>query len=210
MQVLMFQLLLLLLCCCHHVTGMHDGYTMISSALWDEILNVYDNFSITKYDLAVICMHNVLYAATVVLNSSVGMRQACPGEMVTYTCTVNQGIGLEWIVEPFLPANDPIQFTSTDTVGSRLDCSAVAAVRCEDFEFVAILTNTANPTVVFSNTLADITSTLTFTATNRLNGKVVQCRGTTIDASLITNSTLNVAGAPMLLFLLPATKIIQR
>ena len=202
MQVLMFQLLLLLLCCCHHVTGMHDGYTMISltSALWDEILNVYDNFSITKYDLAVICMHNVLYAATVVLDSSVGMRQACPAEMVTYTCTVRQEIALEWIVEPFLPANDPIQFTNTTSIGSRLNCSAVAAVQCEDFEFVATLTNTANPTVGYSNTLADITSTLTFTATARLNGIVVQCRGTTVDASLIHNSTLNVAGEPLFIF----------
>ena len=38
------------------------------------------------------------YAATVILNSSVGARQACPGQMVTYTCTVNQGAILDWIV----------------------------------------------------------------------------------------------------------------
>ena len=148
------------------------------------------------------CMHNALYAAIVVLNSSVGMRQACPGEMVIYTCTVNQGFVLEWIVEPFLPSSARIYFTSTDTNGSRLDCNAVPAVQCEDFNFVATLTNTANHMLA----MADITSTLTFTTTARLNGTIVQCRGTTADASLIHNSTLNVAGAPMLLFLLPTTK----
>ena len=56
-------------------------------------------------------------AATVALDSSVGMRGACPGETVTYNCTVNQGFLLEWIVEPFLPTSARIQFTSTDTIG---------------------------------------------------------------------------------------------
>ena len=139
-------------------------------------------------------MYVVLYAATVVLDSSVGMRQACSGEMVTYTCTVNQGFALDWIVEPFLPTSARIQFTSTTPTGSRLDCNSVASVRCEDFDFMATLTNTANPTVVFATTLADMTSTLTFTATTRLNGTVVQCRGTTAAGFPITNTSLNVAG----------------
>ena len=104
-----------------------------------------------------------LYAAqTVVLDSSVGMRGACSGEMVTYTCTVNRGFQLDWIVEPFLPA-ERIQFTTTNTIGRRLNCSSVATVRCVDFDFVATLTNTANPTVVSGTTLADMTSPLAFT-----------------------------------------------
>ena len=129
-----------------------------------------------------------------------GMRGACPGEIVTYTCTVTQGFQLDWIVEPFLPNTAQILFTSTTPVGSRLDCSRVAAVRCEDFQFVATLTTTANPTVVLSTTLADMTSTLAFTATSRLNGTVVQCRGSTADGFPINSSTLNVAGTAPPLF----------
>ena len=129
-----------------------------------------------------------------------GMRQVCPGEMVTITCTVNQGFVLEWVVEPFLPFSSRIQLRSTDTIMTRMDCSGVAAVRCEDFDFVATLTNTANPTDVSGTTLADMTSTLTFTATARLNGIVVQCRGTTGDGLRMNNSTVNIAGASMLLF----------
>ena len=120
-----------------------------------------------------------------------GMRQACPGEVVTYTCNVTQGFLLDWIVEPFISSSDFIRFTLT---GSRLDCNDVTAVQCTDFEFVATLTNTANPTVVMGTTLADMTSTMTFTATSRLNETVVQCRGITADASPITNRTLIVAG----------------
>ena len=128
------------------------------------------------------------------------MRQACPGETVTYTCTVRQGFVLEWVVEPFLPFSSRIQLRSTDAIMTRMDCSVVAAVRCEDFDFVATLTNTANPTDVSGTTLADMTSTLTFTATATLNGTVVQCRGTTGDGLRMNNSAVNIAGASMLLF----------
>ena len=137
----------------------------------------------------------VLHIATVTLNSSVGMGQACPGEMVTYTCTVTQGAIVDWIVEPFLSGATRIRFILSSTpIGSRLDCNSVASVRCEDFDFVATLTNTANLMTVMSATVADITSTLTFTATTRLNGTVVQCRGTTADGFPINNSTVSVAG----------------
>ena len=142
---------------------------------------------------------HILNTATVVLNSSVGMRRACPGEMVTYTCTVTRGFQLDWIVEPFLPTSARIQFTSTAPIGSRLDCSAVAAVRCEDFDFVATLTNTANPMMVMGTTLADMTSTLTFTGVARLNATAVQCRRATEDAFPMVNISLNIAGV----FVLP-------
>ena len=145
-------------------------------------------------------MYIVLYPAqTVVLDSSVGMRGACPGEMVTYTCAVNQGFLLDWIVEPFLPASARIQFTSNMSIESRLDCNSVASVRCEDIQFVATLTNTVNRTVVMTTTLADMTSTLAFTATARLNGTVVQCRGSTAAGFPMVNRTLSVAGALLLL-----------
>jgi len=142
----------------------------------------------------------LLCPAAVVLDSTVGMRGACPGETVTYTCTVTQGFQLDWIVEPFLPTSARIQFTSTALTGSSLNCNTVANVRCEDFDFVATLTATANPTVVMRTTLADMTSTLAFNANSRLNGTVVQCRGSTADSFPINSSTVNVAGTCMLLF----------
>ena len=112
------------------------------------------------------------------------MRQVCPGEMVTYTCTVRQGLALDWIVEPFFSGSTPLRFLSTTPTGSSQDCNGVAGVTCSDFNFVATLTD-VNP---------DMTSTLTFTATTRLNGIVVQCRGATAAGFPIVNSTLNVAG----------------
>ena len=98
-------------------------------------------------------------------------------------------------------SNTDIEFTSTDTIGRCFDCSDVVAVQCEDFDFVANLANTANPNRVRGTTLADITSTLTFTATNRLNGTVVQCRGGTADGFLVNNSILDVAGTSVFFML---------
>ena len=129
----------------------------------------------------------VLYAATVVLDSSVGMRQSCPGEMVTYTCTVTQGLAQDWIVEPFFSGSTPLRFLSTTPTGSQ-DCNDNTTINCSDFDFVATLIDVS----------PDMTSTLTFTAANRLNGTVVQCRGATADGFPIANSTFNVAGEFML------------
>ena len=129
----------------------------------------------------------LLYAATVVLDSNVSMRR---------TCTVYRGVVLDWIVETFLPRSARIQFTSTDTIGRSFDCNDIVALQCADFNFVATLTNIANPIA----SVADITSTLTSTATARLNGTVVQCRGTTADATPMNSSTLNVAGVSMFCF----------
>ena len=117
---------------------------------------------------------------------------------MTYTCTVRQGAVLDWIVEPFLPDSARIQFLSTRPIGSRLECSSVSAVNCADLDFVASLTSLTNLTTVPGGTVADMTSTLTFTATVRLNGIVVQCRGTTADGIPMTNITLNVAGTSTL------------
>ena len=127
-----------------------------------------------------------------------GMRQACPGEMVTYTCTVTQGAFLDWIVEPFLPTTAPIQFTSTAATDSSWNCNNVVTVSCSVFNFVATLTATVNPNVVMSTTLVDMTSTLTFSAASRLNGTVVQCRGSTAVGFPIVNNSLNIAGTSVL------------
>jgi len=123
------------------------------------------------------------------------MRQACPGEMMTYTCTVTQGFLLDWIIEPFISGSTRIRFALGSTpLGRSVDCNGVSPPQCSNISFVATFTNTANP----MNALADMTSTLTITTTVRLNGTVVQCRGTTADGFPINSSTVNVAGTSML------------
>ena len=138
------------------------------------------------------------YAATLVL---VDMRQGCSGEMVTYSCTVTQGFALQWIVDPFIVGSDPIQFVlGTTPVGRSVDCNGVTPPQCSNIIFVATFTNAANRMTGTNGDVADMTSTLTITTTVRLNGTVVQCRGSTEDAFPIISSTVNVAGTFMLLF----------
>ena len=129
------------------------------------------------------------------------MRQACHGEVVTYSCTVTQGFALQWIVEPFILDRDPIQFVlDTTPIGRSVDCNGVTPPQCNDITFVATFTNTTNHMTTATGPVADMTSTLTITTTVRLNGTVVQCRGATESGSAAFNRTLHIAGAPMVLF----------
>ena len=122
-----------------------------------------------------------------------GTRQPCPGETVTYTCTLNQGFQLDWIVEPYITGSTRIRFMLDATpIGRSMDCNDVSPPQCDNINFVATFTNTANPMTVMNTTVADMTSTLTFTATARLNGTVVQCRGATAARFPIANRTLNL------------------
>ena len=130
------------------------------------------------------------HAATVILDSSVGTRQACPGETVSYTYTVIEGTFLDWIVEPFIDDSDPVRFSTAATTGTSYDCSGAAAVQCAEFNFVATLTNITNSIAILEN--------FTSTATSRLNKTVVQCRGTVDPIPVISSSTLYVAGISLL------------
>ena len=118
-----------------------------------------------------------------------GMRQACPGETVTYTCTVRQGFGLEWAVDPYIgPVRNQIRFTTSTPIGTTVGCN-VTAENCAEFDYVATLT-TLTP---------DITSTLAFNATVVLNRTLVQCFGTTANPTMPNNSFFDVSGTFMLL-----------
>ena len=132
-------------------------------------------------------------AATITLMSSVDGRQAvCPREVVTYTCTVTQTIELEWIVEPFIPSASRrvTFFVGTHNEQATQSCGDFTSIQCTDIDFQAILTSVA-PMM----SIANLTSTFTFPATARLNGRVVQCRGITTGFTIVTkNVTLDVTG----------------
>ena len=133
-----------------------------------------------------------LYAATISLNSSIDGRQAaCPGEVVTFTCSVIQGVTLEWLAQPFITPVNRVQFTSSSPENAVIDCNDnSSAVQCSDFDYQATLTDVDN----VGGGFADMTSTFRFTANAMLNGTVVECSVTILTGSLGSNSTLNMAG----------------
>ena len=121
--------------------------------------------------------------------------QSCPNEMVTYTCSVGQGVALDWIFTPVVSNNDPIRFTpNTQPAMRRVECSDLTPPQCDNITFVATLTNIDNR----MGDRADINSTLTIYDPTRQNGKVVECRGVTDRQINITNEVLNFSGTCMI------------
>jgi len=94
------------------------------------------------------------------LTSTVDGRQAaCPGEVMTCTCTVMQGAVLEWVAAPYITNTNPSrpQFTPTTPENTALDCSdSSSVVQCPDFDYQATLTEVGN----VGNGFAGMTSTL--------------------------------------------------
>ena len=129
--------------------------------------------------------------ATVTLTSTLDGRQAaCPGEVVTYTCNVNQGFVLGWTAVPVLVDATFVAFRPSDSM--MLGCDNVSSpVQCNEFDFQAILTNVGT---VDMNGAADMTSTFRFTARAGLNGSVVECSGTTSPPTPSESHTFTVAG----------------
>ena len=132
------------------------------------------------------------HAATITLTSTLDGRQtACPGEVVTYTCTVTQAFLLEWTAEPFINETNRLQFSRSTPAEDRvIDCSDSSTVPCTDLDYQTTLTSVGPVQSGF----ADMTSTFRFTASARVNGTVVQCRESTATGVQMANSTLNVAG----------------
>ena len=99
-------------------------------------------------------------AATLTLTSTLDGRQtACPGEVVTYTCTVLRTAVISWVD---LPGIGRVDYYPRDLIGQRV---------IGDFQ-IALISN-----VPISVGLADLTITLTVTATPAHNGTEVECRG---------------------------------
>ena len=111
------------------------------------------------------------------------------------------GVALEWSLEPYFPSSDPIRFLATQPIGTTVDCNDVATAQCDDVNFVANLTNIANPITVETATVYDMNSTLAILAARRLNVSILQCRGTVQAGSMIVqNITLNFSGTVMLFY----------
>ena len=116
--------------------------------------------------------------ATVTLTSTLDGRQgACPGEVVTYTCTAPRTSSVGWDVPPYI-----MQF-------NYFPSSPIGQQNIGDFQ-VALISN-----VHVSMGLADLTTTLTITATADRNGTVVQCLGD--EPSETDSAVLSIASEPI-------------
>ena len=125
----------------------------------------------------IVIMPSTAGRATVTLTSTLDGRQvACPGEVVTYTCIALRTTVVTWFV---LPDIDVDYFPTSSVGGQRV-------IRGFQLALTGNVPDPTNPT-----TIADLTITLTVTATAGRNGTVVQCRGD--DPSERMSLTLNVA-----------------
>ena len=90
-----------------------------------------------------------------------GRQAACPGEVVTYTCTALRTTVVTW----FVAQDIDVDYFATSPLGQRTISGFQLAL-------TGNVPDPSNPT-----TIADLTITLTVTATLARNGTVVQCRG---------------------------------
>ena len=130
--------------------------------------------------------------ATITLTSTLNGQPATSGEMVTYTCTLNETSQIIWTAPPVIRNPAYVVFTPTTSSDQRmLGCSDVQAINCTDINFLAALTSFGP---LDMNGLADMTSTFRFPATVALNETVIQCSGLTAAGTEMANQTLIVEG----------------
>ena len=116
--------------------------------------------------------------ATITLTSTLdGMQTACPGEVVTYTCTVLRTAVISWLD---LPGIARVDYYPRDLIGQQV---------IGDFQ-IALISN-----VPIAVGLADLTITLTVTATVSRNGTIVECGGD--DPSERISQALHIASEQM-------------
>ena len=130
--------------------------------------------------------------ATITLNSSLDGQTACYGENVTYTCTVTEAASISWTAAPVFTNPILARFSASTPPNERMiGCGDVASIQCNNIDFQATLTN-VRP--LDGSGTADLTSTFAFTATDTLNGTVVQCSAVTIVGIVTDKQELIVAG----------------
>lgn len=116
----------------------------------------------------------------VILTSSVeegGL--VCPGEEVTFTCTVIEQPSLGWNNKPYILAVGEVFFLHNDQL--KLEVPVFRG----PFQIVLTSLSPSN-----SSQVANMTSTLTVHATPTLNRTVVKCD----DGDISANASLHVAG----------------
>ena len=146
-------------------------------------MKLYHNYNYSRYAVSII-------PATIILNSTT--ETAFPGEVVTYTCIINEAGDIAWTAAPVFTNPTVVRFLSTASSGERmLSCSDVSSIDCADIDFQAALTNVGP---LDMNGLADLTSTFSFTAGVGLNQTVVECRGDTASGPEMMSITLTVEG----------------
>ena len=129
-------------------------------------------------ELQIVIWPSTVGTATVTLTSTLDGRQtACPGEVVTYTCTAPRTSSTGWDIPP-----DIMQF-------NYFPSSPIGQQDIGDFQ-IALISN-----VPISMGLADLTTTLTVTATAGRNGTVVQCLGD--EPSETDSAVLSIASEPI-------------
>ena len=93
----------------------------------------------------------------------------CLQDSVTFTCTMDHGVGLEWIAEPFFTdEQNHVAFLPSD-----LETDPTETVPSSGVTFHAVLTD-ADP-VPGSGGLFTLQSTLSTTASATTNGTVIVC-----------------------------------
>ena len=126
----------------------------------------------------IVIMPSTAGRATVTLTSTLdGGQVVCPGEVVTYTCIALRTTVVTWFVLPDID----VDYFPTSSVGGQ-----PRVIRGFQLTLTGNVPDPTNPT-----TIADLTITLTVTATLARNGTVVQCRGD--DPSERMSLTLNIA-----------------
>jgi len=118
-----------------------------------------------------------------------GRQAVCAGAVVTYTCTVIQGVSLTWNAPPVF-TDAAVRFLTTDPSGSSRSCSDTPSIQCADLDYLATLTSVTNS----MGYVADLTSTIRFTARAELNVTMVECSGLTTTGTLTATQTLIIAG----------------
>ena len=113
------------------------------------------------------------------LTSSVeqaGRQAACPGEEVTFTCTVTEAGGLQWSAEPFINQTDPVTFTIISSSGDVRDRTAEVHILLEEVSPAS------------DQRLRNFVSILTVRNSTELSGTLIHCNGG--DAEITANKTL--------------------
>ena len=112
-----------------------------------------------------------------------GRAFACPGELVTFICEVNQSTSMQIAAEPFICRADPVVYLATDPVGSPGGTSSTDT-------FQAKLTNVQRES---GTLMAYYNTTLKTTVTDQTANTMVECSNE-LTSSNIQRKSLNQSG----------------